>query len=97
METGVKISNVRADNNMKFSTGTDGNLAVDSALSNHFKYSEEVYAAYVSFSGKLNEKTEMLFGLRGEQTHSVGNSVTLKDVVTKNYFNLFPSIFINRS
>ncbi len=95
LETGLKLSNVRSDNNMTFSRGTDGNLAVDSALSNYFKYAEDVYAGYVSFSGKLNEKTDALFGVRGEQTHSVGNSVTLKDVVAKNYFNVFPSAFIS--
>lgn len=96
METGLKLSSVRSDNNMKFSSGTDGNLAVDSALSNHFKYEEEVLGGYMSFSGKLNEKTDVLFGVRGEQTHSVGNSITFKDVVSKNYFNVFPSFFINR-
>ena len=96
LETGLKMSSVRSDNNMAFSTGIDGDLAVDSALSNHFKYSENVYAGYISFSGKLNKKTDVLVGLRGEQTHSVGNSITLKDVVTKNYFNVFPSAFINR-
>jgi hypothetical protein len=96
MEAGIKVSNVRADNNMKLSTGTDGNLAIDSALSDHFKYQEEVYAGYLSFSGKLNEKTDVLIGLRGEQTHSVGNSITLKEVITRNYFNVFPSLFINR-
>ncbi len=96
METGVKISNVSADNNMRFSTGLNGNIGIDSALSNHFKYSEEVYAAYISFSGKLNEKTDVLFGLRGEQTHSIANSISLKDVTEKNYFNIFPSAFINR-
>lgn len=97
MEAGLKVSNVRADNNMQISTGINGNLSVDSVLSNHFKYSEEVYAGYVSFSGKLNEKTSALFGLRAEQTHSVGNSITLKDVVTKNYLNIFPSVFLNRT
>ena len=96
MDAGLKMSNVRADNNMKISTGNDGNLTIDSLLSNHFKYSEEVYAGYASFSGKLNENTDVLFGVRAEQTHSIGNSITLKDVVTKNYLNIFPSVFVNR-
>lgn len=94
MEAGVKASNVQSDNNMQLSAGTNGNLKLDSALSNHFKYSEEVYAAYISFSGKLNQKTDVLFGVRAEQTHSVGNSITLNNVIRKNYLNLFPSFFV---
>lgn len=96
LESGLKMSSVRSDNKMQISTGPAGNILIDTALSNHFKYTEEVYAGFVSLSGKLDEKTDVLFGVRGEQTHSIANSITLKDVVTKNYFNVFPSAFINR-
>lgn len=97
IETGLKVSKVKSDNDLQLSTGTNGNLKSDSILSNHFKYSEDVYAAYGSLSGKLNPKTDLLFGLRAEQTHSIGNSLTLNKIVKKNYLNLFPSIFLTRS
>ncbi len=97
IETGLKGSNVKSDNNLQLSTGTSGNLKIDSALSNHFQYSENVYAGYISFSGKLNQQTDLLIGLRAEHTHSIGNSITLKNKVTKDYLNFFPSIFISRS
>jgi hypothetical protein len=35
-------------------------------------------------------------GLRLEQTHSEGNSVTLNQVVERNYLNLFPTFFLSR-
>jgi hypothetical protein len=45
----------------------------------------------------LSENTNVMFGLRAELTNSVGSSITLKDAVTKNYLNVFPSVFIKRS
>lgn len=96
LETGVKASKVASDNNMKLSTGVDGALKIDSSLSNHFTYSEDVLAAYISFSGKLNNQTDVLFGLRAEHTHSIGNSITLNNKVSRNYLNLFPSLFVTR-
>ncbi|MBC7829664.1 MAG: TonB-dependent receptor [Chitinophagaceae bacterium] len=97
METGLKASSVKSDNNLQLSQGKNGNLKLDSTLSNHFKYKEEVYAAYLSLSGKLNLKTEVLLGLRAEHTHSIGLSINLQNSVTRNYLNLFPSVFFTRS
>ncbi|HKH62107.1 MAG TPA: outer membrane beta-barrel protein [Flavitalea sp.] len=97
MDVGIKASNVKSDNDMQLSTGSDGSLKLDSTLSNHFKYSEEVYAGYISFSGRLNQKTDVLFGLRAENTHSIGNSITFNNKVIKNYLNLFPSLFLTHN
>jgi hypothetical protein len=97
MEAGLKASKVKSDNNLQLSAGTNGNLKIDSTLSNHFQYSEDVYAAYISFSGKLDQHTDLLIGLRAEHTRSIGNSITLKNKVIKDYLNLFPSVFITRS
>ncbi len=66
-------------------------------LSNHFKYTEQVNAAYLNFSGKLNEKSNLMLGLRAEHTHSVGNSLTFSNVVSRNYLNLFPSLFLTHT
>lgn len=96
METGYKYSSVRTDNDLTLSMGPVGELQPDPLLSNHFQYTERVNAAYVSVSGKLGTKTEVLAGLRAEHTHSEGNSLTLKNVVERNYLNLFPSVFISR-
>ena len=97
METGIKISRVRSDNNLQLSTGTNGHLLMDTALSNHFLYAEDVYAGYMSISGKLGTKTDVLLGLRAEYTHSGGHSITFNNEVTKKYLNAFPSFFLTRS
>lgn len=96
MEAGLKSSSVRTDNDVALNNGLSGNLQRDTSLSNHFLYTEQVNAAYLTFSGKLDVKTELMLGLRAEHTHSVANSITFKNVVTRNYLDLFPSIFVSR-
>jgi hypothetical protein len=53
-----------------------------------------VLAAYASYKGEFSEKVSFQAGLRGEYSDIEGNSVTLEQVNTQNYFNLFPSAFI---
>lgn len=97
LEAGLKSSSVHSDNDVALSSGISSNLQKDTSLSNHFKYSEQVAAGYVNFSGKLNEKSNLMLGVRAEHTHSVGNSLTLNNVVRRNYLNLFPSLFLTRT
>jgi hypothetical protein len=97
MEAGIKASRVNSDNDMQLSSGTNGNLAIDSQLSNHFKYEENIKAAYISVSGKMNKKTDILLGLRTEYTHSIANAITQKNRVPRNYLNFFPSLFITHT
>jgi outer membrane receptor protein involved in Fe transport len=96
MEAGLKTSYVASDNDMTLDQGEAGNLIKVDSLSNHFKYTERVYAGYASFSGVLGEKTQVQAGLRVEHTHSVGNSITFEQVVTRDYVNFFPSLFVSR-
>lgn len=93
-ETGIKSSYVTSDNDMVFETKQDDWL-LDPSRSNRFKYTENVNAAYVNFNGSLSKKVKYQLGLRGEHTHSIGNSVTLNQIKDKNYINLFPSIFVS--
>jgi outer membrane receptor protein involved in Fe transport len=95
LEAGYKNSYVNSDNNMTLYQGEAGNLQYDSALSNHFQYTEQVNAAYASIAGKLGT-TDLLAGLRAEHTHSVGNSLTLNERVERDYLNFFPSLFLTR-
>lgn len=97
IEAGLKSSSVRSDNAMSLSEGLAESLIRNDSLSNHFRYKERINAAYASFSGKLDKKTDILIGLRAEHTHSVGRSVTLNTFVKRNYQNLFPSLFISRA
>lgn len=101
LETGLKSASVKTDNDLHFSSGPAGVLVPDPTLSNHFQYTERVNAAYVSVSGKLSgradgPKTDVQLGLRTEHTHSEGNSLTLNQVVVRDYLKLFPSLFVSR-
>ena len=93
-ETGIKSSYVSSDNNMVFETKTD-DWQLDPTRSNRFKYTENVNAAYLNFSGTLSKKVKYQLGVRGEHTHSVGNSVTLDQIRDRNYINFFPSVFVS--
>jgi len=93
-ETGLKASYVASDNNMVFETKLD-EWALDPLRSNQFKYTENVNAAYLNYAGNISKKVKYQVGLRGEHTHSIGNSVTLNQTRDRNYVNLFPSVFLS--
>ncbi|WP_085946737.1 outer membrane beta-barrel family protein [Algoriphagus machipongonensis] len=95
MEAGLKTAFVESDNDLTLSQGEEGNLVIDPILSNHFIYTENVNAAYISFSGKLGEATQAQMGLRGEHTISEGKSLNSESSVKRNYLNVFPSVFIS--
>lgn len=96
LEAGVKSSSVHSDNNVELQSGENGHLQRDTGLSNHFRYTETINAAYLNFSGKLGERNNVMLGLRAEHTRSVGNSLSLNRVVNRRYLNLFPSLFFSR-
>jgi hypothetical protein len=95
LETGLKTAFVRTDNDLHLSSGPAGALQPDPAFSNRFQYTERVNAGYGSVSGKRG-KTDIQAGLRAEHTHSEGNSLTLNQVVVRDYLKLFPSLFVSR-
>ena len=94
LETGLKSASVKTDNDLTLSSGAAGVLLPDPALSNRFQYTERVNAAYVSVSGNWG-KTAVQAGLRAEHTHSEGNSLTLNQVVARDYLKWFPSLFLS--
>ena len=95
LETGLKSASVKTDNDLRLSSGPAGALTIDPALSNRFQYTERVNAAYVSVAGKWL-KADVQAGLRAEHTHSEGNSLTLNQVVVRDYLKWFPSLFVSR-
>ncbi len=96
LETGLKSSYVASDNDMRMEIFADV-WQIDPNRTNRFKYSENINAAYINYSGKFSEKTKFQLGVRAEHTHSIGNSVTLSQVNDRNYVNLFPSAFISHT
>ena len=90
IETGIKTSFVKADNDMQFFDATSGFPVIDQNKTNHFIYEENINALYGNVSKKWN-KFSAIFGLRAENTNVTGNQITTNQVNKKNYTQLFPS------
>ncbi len=97
MEAGLKVSSVVSDNNLQFYEIGESGRELDENRSNHFIYTENIAAAYTSFSGALGSKLTYKAGLRAEQTFSEGESITLNTVNPRDYFKLFPSFFLQHN
>lgn len=87
LESGLKMSAVT----------TDSYIDMDGTLTQHdrFVYDEDIFAAYVNARWQLN-KTSLQLGLRLENTHSKGNSITASLVNDTSYLKLFPSFFVQQ-
>jgi len=96
LELGAKASRVVSDNDSKFFFNNEEGLILDPNRTNHFIYDENIYAAYISLNSKLSETFSVQAGLRGELTSSTGESLTTGEINEREYFNLFPSIFVQQ-
>jgi hypothetical protein len=94
VEVGIKASSVQTDNNAEYWNVINGIEFVDSSKTNHFIYSEYIYAAYINFS-KSYKKIDIQAGLRAENTDSKGVQQISDSVVHRSYLNLFPSCYVN--
>ncbi|MDQ3395119.1 MAG: outer membrane beta-barrel protein [Bacteroidota bacterium] len=97
LEAGIKSSYINSDNDLIFENYIENGWYLDESKSNHFKYEENINAAYANYGGKINDKTTYQMGLRLEQTYSKGHSITLNETVERNYINLFPTLFLSRN
>lgn len=96
LETGVKSSYVTTDNDFRSENFEGTNWVNNPTQSNRFTYKEQVNAVYANLHKEFKSTTIQL-GLRAELTNSEGNSVTLRNVVKRNYLDLFPSLTIQQS
>jgi iron complex outermembrane receptor protein len=98
IETGLKTSYVTTDNDALYQNNTSLGYVTDEGKTNHFIYKENINAAYVNFSQQI-KKWGIQAGLRAENTnangHQVGNSTRPDSLFTKNYTNLFPTIYLS--
>jgi outer membrane receptor protein involved in Fe transport len=97
LEFGAKTSFVTSDNNVQYDKfdNSKQQWEYDSAT-NHFKYTENINAAYVSLSKEFNKGWSLQLGLRGEQTISNGHQYTNDSTVKRNYVQLFPTAYISK-
>jgi len=95
LEGGLKSSFVKADNNANYDTLQNNNWVVDAQTTNHFIYKEQIHAGYLNYKHNLGT-VELQLGLRGEYTRTSGHQLSTDSLVERNYFKLFPSVFIRK-
>ena len=90
LESGIKTSFVKADNDLQFFDASSGTPILDMTKTNHFIYEENINAVYGNVI-KNWDQFKVNFGLRMENTNVTGNQLTTNQINKKNYTQLFPS------
>jgi len=96
-DAGVKSTLSRFKNIVEIDTLINNILYNNKSLSAKYDLRENINAAYAALSISANEKTSMKVGLRYEYTVSNLGSQLQKNIVDRQYGNLFPSIFLSRT
>ncbi len=96
MEAGLKTSLVTSDNKVEFSDFINNNWVIDSGITNHFKYCENINALYSSLTKEFKKGWGIQIGLRGEQTIVSGHQLVNDSSFKRNYFQLFPTVFVKK-
>ncbi|HBZ26025.1 MAG TPA: hypothetical protein DEO54_07280 [Rikenellaceae bacterium] len=94
LEAGFKWAQSRTDNNLVRRDFKDAIWVPNINQSTVFLYKENISAAYITLSKQFNPKLSIKGGIRAELTQSKGDWISSDTVTTKNYLDLFPSIFI---
>jgi outer membrane receptor for ferrienterochelin and colicin len=93
LKTGAKYSQVAASNDFLFQRAQTGSWVTDALRTNQFEYQENIYAAYGSASHDW-QKFSAQVGLRAEYTRTLGTSRTTQISTRNNYFQLFPTVYV---
>jgi hypothetical protein len=97
LETGLKGTLSRFENDVSVEYRQGGDWEFDPELTQKYNLAEDIAAAYVSLSAQLSEKTSAKFGLRYEYTDSNLNSEEQPNIVDRQYGNFFPTLFISHN
>ena len=95
-EAGAKISGINSESGIDYLQDDEGVASIYQELSDKFLYDEKIYAAYLSLS-KDWETWSLKTGLRGEYTDRNGNSESMEQVDTREYFELFPTLYLQHT
>jgi len=91
---GIKATATQTDSRVSYFNTISGNPLLDPAKSDGFKYKEDLYAAYIDASKEINKQWQMKFGLRVEQTQTIGLSRSYGQEDKNHYAKLFPSLYV---
>ncbi|WP_212004679.1 TonB-dependent receptor [Chitinophaga sp. HK235] len=95
LKAGAKYSNSYTDNNIAYYNGQLPDSKLDSGRSSIFRYRENIFALYSSYSKEWKDWS-MNAGLRAEYTGYEGRSETGEKVIGRSSWALFPSLFLQR-
>lgn len=93
LESGLKSSIVRTDNDARYDSILSARPVHDVNRSNHFVYEENINAAYVNLSTPVTKKINAQLGLRVENTNAKGTQLTTGEQFNRHYTQLFPTAF----
>jgi iron complex outermembrane recepter protein len=96
IEAGVKLSHVTTNNEARYYLVENGIDIVDTNRSNHFKYKENIAAAYLNYNRQL-KNWGLQLGLRAEYTTAHGRQYSNDSTITPEYLNLFPTVYVSFS
>jgi len=96
IEAGVKITNTKTDNNVLWQYQDGTVWLVDTTQTNHFVYSENITAGYISCNRTFG-KYQFTLGIRGEETVTRSNLITKDQAHDSSYFGFFPNVLIQYS
>ncbi|HER40956.1 MAG TPA: TonB-dependent receptor, partial [Salinimicrobium catena] len=92
-ESGVKASFIDSESGIDFYDVSNGTEQFNPALSDNFLYDEAIYAGYLSLA-KDWDSWSVKGGLRGEYTDRQGESVSMDETDSREYFELFPTFYL---
>ncbi|SFF09605.1 CarboxypepD_reg-like domain-containing protein [Chitinophaga sp. CF118] len=95
---GGKATVTDINNENSYQNYNNGEWGKIPGLGFNYKYSEKIYAGFVNFNGTV-AGVEYKLGLRGENSDIAGTLAGGEQdtVIARNYFNLFPSIFLKKN
>ena len=89
--------NKNINENSAFNYDLDKFIVIPSASSN-YKYNDQVYAAYSTYSNKLGENFSYQLGLRAESSRYKGTLLSTGETFSNNYpIQFFPSVFVTQT
>jgi hypothetical protein len=91
---GGRISFSKTNNTFKYFDLDSGVPVLDTKQSNEFVFDENTEAVYLSAQKEINKKWSAKLGVRLENTHTKGNSITLNQENTIAYIKLFPTAYL---
>lgn len=92
-ETGIKASVIDSESGMDY---YENESVLNQELSDEFLYNETIYAGYASLARDW-ESWSIKGGLRGELTSREGDSRSMDQVDSREYFELFPTFYLMHS